>query len=188
MNIPVSLSIQDFEKDGLGERKQTLEPSLLLGVWRCLSRASLLFILASLIFPASLRLLENGDLVKFISVSSRHSMKLNTDQTWLNERPQKARLSGRVPAEDREWWGGRWGSGGLGRAPANSGRLRSHPEGSWEGLQPFPSVPVTLCLPAFFQSWGGALNQWTSIACDPSSLRNPYQSWLPSSPQVFHPT
>lgn len=63
MNVPVPLSMEDFKKDGLGDRKQTLEPSLLPGVWRCLPRPSLLFILASFIFSASLRLLENGDLV-----------------------------------------------------------------------------------------------------------------------------
>lgn len=78
-------------------------------------------------------------------------MKLNTDQTWLNERPQKARLSGECLQRTESGGEGGGGSGGLGRAPANSGRLRSHPEGSWEGLQPFPSVPVTLCLPAFFR-------------------------------------
>lgn len=79
-------------------------------------------------------------------------MKLDTDQTWLNERPQKARLSGESPQRTESGGEGRWGgSGGLGRAPANSGRLRSLPEGTWEDLQPFPSVPVSLCLPALFR-------------------------------------
>lgn len=36
-------------------------------------------------------------------------MKLDTDQTWLNERLQKARLSGESPQRTESGGEGRWG-------------------------------------------------------------------------------